>query len=445
MGRTISALPVLAVCASGMLCALGCSDEAGVVTPRDAATAADAGATGRDAESADRSNTGADSGIAADANAVTDASVPDAQVAADASVAPDAEVAADASVAPDADLAADTSVAPDAEVAADASVAPDAQVDADASAAPDAAAPTDAGPSHRNHAQWPMPDSPTEYCSSGTAPIACPAPTDVAFGQDGNFRQPLAVYTTTADTVVDSITGLTWQRTGVGSNLNWSSAVAFCDNLTLGGFDDWRLPSSIELMSLADVGDQNAELNSAVFPGLGVNIFWSSTLYADYAANKWAVHLGAGYRENLSIGSQERALCVRGGTLHAGPRYTVSAEVVNDNFTGLSWQRGFSSPTLTWLSALDHCQALSLGGFSDWRLPSLKELNTLFDDERSSPAIDGSAFPGTPFADTDYFWSSSPHYYYDSAVWAVKYQFGTTHAFFTTGMFTDTGRARCVR
>lgn len=410
-----------------LLLLAACAENAPVPGDLDA-RAADQGAVHQDASGADA---GAlpDAVVDLDAIAASDATPVDA-LAADAS-------AEDASVGTDAGGPADAPGAPDA-------AEPDATPAADATS-PDVGPPVDGGPVDRIYAQWPMPDSVTEYCANGTTPIACPAPGAAAYGQDGNSRAPLPTYTTTEDTVSDSITGLMWQRTGLPSARPWSDALAFCDALSLGGFDDWRLPTAIELTSLADLGDQNAELNAVTFPGFGASSFWSSTQYADYAPNKWAVDLGAGYRENRSIASQNSVVCVRAGHIAAGARYTISTDVATDNFTGLSWQRGASTATLSWLDALAYCQALALGGFSDWRLPSLKELNTIFDDARSAPAIDPTAFAGTPFADTDYFWSSSPHYYYDSAAWAVKYWFGTTHVFFTDSAQPATGRARCVR
>ncbi len=58
-------------------------------------------------------------------------------------------------------------------------------------------------------------------------------------------------------TVLSPTTHLTWQR-GVGTTGNAGAlyaqpeAVAYCDNLALGGNDDWRLPSAVELRTLID-------------------------------------------------------------------------------------------------------------------------------------------------------------------------------------------------
>jgi hypothetical protein len=67
---------------------------------------------------------------------------------------------------------------------------------------------------------------------------------------------------------------------------------------------------------------------------------------------------------------------------------------VTDNSTGLVWQQD-EPGAMTWGDALSYCEGLSLGGNSDWRLPNVRELESLTDDERYNPAIDTSFFPNT--------------------------------------------------
>jgi hypothetical protein len=64
---------------------------------------------------------------------------------------------------------------------------------------------------------------------------------------------------------------------------------------------------------------------------------------------------------------------------------------VTDNRTGLTWQQG-EPGLMSWGSALSYCVGLSLGGNSDWRLPNIRELESLTDDTRNHPAIDTSFF-----------------------------------------------------
>ena len=95
---------------------------------------------------------------------------------------------------------------------------------------------------------------------------------------------------------------------------------------------------------------------------------------------------------------------------------------VTDHATGLmwmqcsvgqTWQAGSpascidTASTMIWQNALQaafSANTVAQFGYADWRLPNLKELESLVDIEKSNPAIDPSAFPNTM---SDYYWSST--------------------------------------
>lgn len=52
------------------------------------------------------------------------------------------------------------------------------------------------------------------------------------------------------DTWIDPATGFTWQVGRSPEELTWDDAVAYCDDLELGGDDLWRLPNIGELRTL---------------------------------------------------------------------------------------------------------------------------------------------------------------------------------------------------
>lgn len=63
-------------------------------------------------------------------------------------------------------------------------------------------------------------------------------------------------------TVRDDNTGLTWQQTGSNNGMNWQDALAYCQNLTLAGQNDWRLPNAKELQSIVDYSRSPDTTNS---------------------------------------------------------------------------------------------------------------------------------------------------------------------------------------
>ncbi|MGA9063175.1 MAG: DUF1566 domain-containing protein [Terracidiphilus sp.] len=52
----------------------------------------------------------------------------------------------------------------------------------------------------------------------------------------------------------------------------------------------------------------------------------------------------------------------------------------SDPSTGLMWTAKDNGENVTWGKAMKYCQNLSLAGYSDWRLPSIDELQGIYDD-----------------------------------------------------------------
>ncbi len=79
----------------------------------------------------------------------------------------------------------------------------------------------------------------------------------------------------------------------------------------------------------------------------------------------------------------------------------------------------------TWDFALQQSKNLnSLGGFagySDWRLPNRKELESLVEEACYSPAINLILFPNTQ---TSFYWSSSPNAEDSLKAWGINFNIG---------------------
>lgn len=96
--------------------------------------------------------------------------------------------------------------------------------------------------------------------------------------------------------------------------------------------------------------------------------------------------------------------------------------LTRDNATGLEWQATPFPERMTLDEATAACAALTLGGHSDFRVPSIDELESIRDRSRFDPAIDTDAFPGCPSAS---FWSDTPHVYAPSEfTWIVSFYGG---------------------
>jgi hypothetical protein len=158
---------------------------------------------------------------------------------------------------------------------------------------------------------WRMPDSPTVYCTDGVVmEIPC-ADTAMAMvdGQDGNSRINVPTYTSTADTVTDSVTGLVWQR-AVGAVMTHANARRACQMLAVGG-TGWRLPTRIELVTIVDYGRPGPAIEPIAFPMTPAEEFWSASPFGGDPTNLWTVDFASGILNTANDTMTRRVRCVR--------------------------------------------------------------------------------------------------------------------------------------
>ncbi|WP_449479665.1 Lcl C-terminal domain-containing protein [Streptomyces atroolivaceus] len=272
-----------------------------------------------------------------------------------------------------------------------------------ASASPRARPPADCrGALASRWANWPMPNARTGGL-----------PSPASYTNQGN------------GTVRDNVTCLLWQRTPAPQRHTFTDARAYCARLKLVG-DGWRLPSRIEVMSLVDTTRSGPAIDTTAFPGTPARFFWTSSPWAVTKAppRAWIVNFYEGLTSNAAEQSGSyQVRCVRGGSGSGSPAYRTGGGRVTDPTTGLTWQRATAPGTMSPAAADAYCAALTVGGRA-WRLPTVKELATLVDDSRVSPAIDRAAFPDTP--GTGAYWSASAFAPETSQRWFLSYNDGIT-------------------
>jgi len=119
---------------------------------------------------------------------------------------------------------------------------------------------------------------------------------------------------------------------------------------------------------------------------------------------------------------------------------------VTDKTTGLMWARcpegqsGENCSTVIqgsvavydWEGALNQAQGSTLAGYSDWRLPNIKELSSIVEERCFDPAINLTVFPSTVSSSTpsSYFWSASPYSRSARSAWSVQFINGGTQSSF---------------
>ncbi len=282
-------------------------------------------------------------------------------------------------------------------------------------------------------------------------------------GHDADYSgfQPSYTAGNGGTTVTDNITELVWQQsTDMNSDgsINYAdkvsqpNAISYCTNLTLGGRTDWRLPNIKELYSLILFNGRDAssylgtdtstltlfiasEFDKAfgdivTAAGINANDRIIDGQYATSNLNvaKTMVNDDSTFGVNFVDGRIKAypitvkkfyVRCVTGNTNYGVNDFLDNSDqTISDNATGLMWQQS-DMERANWDDAISECENASTAAHSDWRLPNVKELQSIVHYSRSpdtnnSAAID-PLFISNPFqneegiTDWGYYWASTTH------------------------------------
>ncbi|MEI6155015.1 MAG: DUF1566 domain-containing protein, partial [Deltaproteobacteria bacterium] len=286
------------------------------------------------------------------------------------------------------------------------------------------------------------------YNASGTE-ITC-----TGTGQDGELQAGVAwpdprfanhdgTTPVNSNTVLDKLTGLEWTKDAgtqtvgscTGGIMTWQAALDYVSCLNSQnylGHNDWRLPNILELESLIDLAKYSPALSAGhPFINIKSSPYWSSTTRAvstDYALhiNIYSGYLGGDLKsakyyvwlvrhreeagaiqlfktgQTISYAEKDDGDLTL-GTSWFSPRFTDNNNgTVTDNHTGLIWLKNancFGAKNLNDAIAAanglenGNCGLSDSSNAGDWRLPNRKELLSLIDFSKYSPALSA----GHPF------------------------------------------------
>ncbi|MCA6596410.1 MAG: DUF1566 domain-containing protein [Pseudanabaena sp. M165S2SP1A06QC] len=244
------------------------------------------------------------------------------------------------------------------------------------------------------------------YNAEGAIPS--PETHDDYFGQDANNELLKPQYVDNNDgTITDSNTGLIWQKK-LGTKMTLAQAQLALQELNRKGPTDWRIPTVKELYSLIQYsgqvfGDKSVRLfiDTTYFEQPIGNVYlgereidaqvWSSTPFNGLTMGRDHSHFGVNFVDGRvkayplldpRSGSPSKMYFrfVRGNPMYGKNNFRDNGDgTISDLATGLMWQKEDSHIGMNWKNALVYCRQQTTGGFHDWRMPSVKELQTLVD------------------------------------------------------------------
>ena len=181
--------------------------------------------------------------------------------------------------------------------------------------------------------------------------------------------------------VLDQVTCLVWQKTenspsagsfDAGMPGAMTDNESYCAGLAstqYAGFDDWRLPTRVEVASLLDLSVKpgTGDAYAAIFGKETTGYYRTSSLWYETIAgikgstDGWIYNMGSGLTSNAyEQSSSAYARCVRGNgagealmqqAVEPAQHYSIAAGEVTDRYTGLIWQQVYSSSSMAWSAA----------------------------------------------------------------------------------------------
>lgn len=295
--------------------------------------------------------------------------------------------------------------------------------------------------------------------------ISAPKQGEPFFGQDAQYSANQPSYTDNGDgTVTDNVTGLMWQKspdTNADGKLDakdkktYKQAVDGAASFNLNGYTDWRLPTIKEQYSLiifsgVDPSGYEGKTTAGLIPFIDTNYFdfgygkeedheriidsqyASSTKYVDDKMKGPELLFGVnfadgrikGYGLKMPFGPRPDktffVTYVRGNTSYGKNDFKDNKDgTISDKATGLMWMQKDNQKAINWEDALSYAENTEFAGHSDWRLPNVKELQSIVDYTRSPSTTNSAAidplFNSTPIkneagqSDYPFYWSSTTH------------------------------------
>ncbi len=118
----------------------------------------------------------------------------------------------------------------------------------------------------------------------------------------------------TVSTFYDASTGLRWQdnRDAKTVKKDWEGAKSYCENLTLDGYSDWRLPSYPELLTIVDYTKYNPAIKAGFKNTATDDWYWSASPSVYFDSSARIVDFDFGGTNSNSKASTYSVRCVRG-------------------------------------------------------------------------------------------------------------------------------------
>jgi len=247
-----------------------------------------------------------------------------------------------------------------------------------------------------------VPDLADVLCADTDGADICPMLGETYYGQDGNYSINVEDYTfvSTGDQrLIEAVSGLTWATTAYPAD-SLSDAETACAALATanyGELSDWRVPTLRELSRIISK-KQSTGTWPPEMERFSNSVWWTSTEQKGEAGQMMG--MSGNWPSTYSVSAiggagtfegSRYTFCVSGPVMAGAWLVNADDVTVTHTTTGLTWHRSASiDQAMNWDAALQYCEISTVGDFTDWRLPTLREYVSAYDLRTGSGYMSGA-------------------------------------------------------
>lgn len=243
---------------------------------------------------------------------------------------------------------------------------------------------------------------------------------------------------------------------------DWNALVDASNSESLCGLTNWRVPFVDELTGIVSYNQANPPIDADYFPNTIAGNYWSASAYASNIGAAWVVDFYNGIFDAVGRIYPQRLRLVSGPDRFTAeppscnsplPAATPDSQLADqgngtilDLRTGLQWKQcsegqnststcNGQAASYTWEDALNVAEQVNtsggFAGFTDWRIPNVKEFLSIVETACANPAINSRRFPNTP---ASRYWTSSAYANHSGYTWYMQFSSGNVHDFYRVNM-----------
>ena len=240
--------------------------------------------------------------------------------------------------------------------------------------------------------------------------------------------------------LIDFNTGLHYEKSETQEKFTFDEALKHVEELNANFYDGkntWRLPTVDELRFIVDYSKKSPAVFESFASFIDADFYWMAESIMN-GERVWAIFFGYGcavpIEKNQSCGCIAVAEGYENLADKSAERYTVGNGVVIDNYAKIMWLRD-ELPMMTATDAEKFLAENELVGYSDWRLPGMKELSTLINRRAENRQwISKNLFPK--------FYDESFAFIVARETFNGMFNWGINHMFAYDGYYADRLRGK---